>query len=103
MYKRARAAAARGETVDDVPVRLMYVYSAELLDMQSTTYQEHSGVALRVRFHVGSGTYIRSLAEAVGHKLGCPAMLTALRRTKVGEFCVEDAVAPESVRKVEIK
>ena len=103
MYKRARAAAARGETVDDVPVRLMYVYSAELLDMQSTTYQEHSGVALRVRFHVGSGTYIRSLAEAVGHKLGYPAMLTALRRTKVGEFCVEDAVAPESVQELEIK
>ncbi len=103
MYKRARAAAARGETVDDVPVRLMYVYSAELLDMQSTTYQEHSGVALRVRFHVGSGTYIRSLAEAVGQRLGYPAMLTALRRTKVGEFCVEDAVTPESVQELEIK
>lgn len=37
------------------------------------------------------GTYIRSLAEDIGNELGCGAVLTELRRTKVGNFSVEDA------------
>jgi tRNA pseudouridine55 synthase len=40
---------------------------------------------------VSSGTYIRSLAEDIGEKLGTGAYLSALRRTKVGEFDVQDA------------
>ena len=44
-----------------------------------------------VRFRVGSGTYIRSLAEELGHRLGYPATIQNLRRTKVGAFSVDDA------------
>jgi len=42
-----------------------------------------------------SGTYIRSIAHDLGEKLGCGAHLEALRRTRIGEFRVEDAVALE--------
>ena len=35
---------------------------------------------------VSSGTYIRSLAHDLGQKLGCGAVMTKLRRTRVGEF-----------------
>jgi tRNA pseudouridine55 synthase len=38
------------------------------------------------------GTYVRSLAHDLGQKLGCGAHLTALRRTRSGEFRIEDAV-----------
>lgn len=38
------------------------------------------------------GTYIRVIANDFGHKLGCGAYLRELRRTKVGEFNVEDAL-----------
>jgi tRNA pseudouridine55 synthase len=38
------------------------------------------------------GTYIRSLARDFGQKLGSGAHLTALRRTRIGTFKVEDAV-----------
>jgi len=38
-----------------------------------------------------TGTYIRSLAHDVGRDLGCGAYLSSLRRTKIGEFTVEDA------------
>lgn len=91
-YKKARAAASRGETVpmEDLPVREMKVYEAEL---QSIEYDKKiKKVVLKLRFKVGSGTYIRSLAEELGNRLGdYPATLQALRRTKIGEFSVEDA------------
>jgi tRNA pseudouridine55 synthase len=41
--------------------------------------------------HVSSGTYIRSLAQDIGAKLGTGAYLSSLRRTKIGEFALEDA------------
>ena len=46
---------------------------------------------LEIRCHVSSGTYIRTLAEDIGEKLGTGAYLTALRRTRVGEYDVKDA------------
>ena len=53
----------------------------------------------RARFScdVSSGTYVRSLAHDLGQKLGCGAHLSALRRTRSGEFCMEDAVTLEAL------
>jgi len=39
-----------------------------------------------------SGTYIRSIASELGEKLGCGAHLESLRRTRIGQFHVGDAV-----------
>jgi tRNA pseudouridine55 synthase len=50
-----------------------------------------SGDRVTFRAHVGSGTYLRSIAHDMGQKLGCGAHLSALRRTAVAEFMVEDA------------
>ena len=46
-----------------------------------------------VRFTVGcsKGTYIRSLAHDIGKALGVGAYLTNLRRTKIGDYSVENA------------
>lgn len=48
-----------------------------------------------VRFTVGcsKGTYIRSLAHDIGQELGVGAYLTNLRRTKIGDFTIENASA----------
>jgi tRNA pseudouridine55 synthase len=91
MYKRARAAAVKGETIEDVPVRDMDVYAAELLGIYQTELQGKIRWVAKVRFHVGSGTYIRSLGEELGRRLGYPATLASLRRTKVGEYDIADA------------
>jgi tRNA pseudouridine55 synthase len=40
-----------------------------------------------------SGTYIRSIANELGEKLGCGAHLEGLRRTRIGDFHVQDAMA----------
>ena len=46
-----------------------------------------------IRFTVGcsKGTYIRSLAHDIGQELGVGAYLTNLRRTKIGDYLVENA------------
>ncbi len=44
------------------------------------------------------GTYIRSLARDLGAALGCGAHLTALRRTRIGAFRVEDALTLADVQ-----
>lgn len=48
-----------------------------------------------VSFTVGcsKGTYIRSLAHDIGQELGVGAYLTQLRRTKIGDYKIEDATA----------
>lgn len=50
-----------------------------------------------VKFRVvcGKGTYIRSLARDFGEKLGCGAHMTELRRTRIGDFNVEEAYTIE--------
>lgn len=46
---------------------------------------------VRFTIEVSSGTYIRSLVHDCGQKLGCGAVLTQLRRTRVGDFTLADA------------
>lgn len=52
---------------------------------------------------VSSGTYIRSLAEDIGAKLGAGAYLSALRRTEVGRFNVKHALVLENLEFDQIK
>ncbi|MGC8820107.1 MAG: tRNA pseudouridine(55) synthase TruB [Fervidobacterium sp.] len=42
---------------------------------------------------VSAGTYIRSLCMDIGYKLGCGATAVELRRTRVGKFTIDDAIA----------
>jgi len=44
-----------------------------------------------------SGTYVRALARDLGEKLGCGAHLTALRRTAIGAWRVEDALSLDAI------
>lgn len=51
---------------------------------------------------VSSGTYIRSLAEDIGEKLGTGAYLSALRRTQVGDFDIANAFTIDELLKNDI-
>lgn len=55
-----------------------------------------------VHFRVAcsTGTYIRSLAHDLGQALGCGGYLAELRRTKIGEFDVVNAMEPEKWREL---
>ncbi len=80
--KRAYKLARKGEDFE-IPERKVTIYSIDILDYN---YPE-----LKIRCHVSSGTYIRTLAEDIGKKLGTGAYLTALRRIKIADYDVKDA------------
>ncbi len=46
----------------------------------------------------GKGTYIRSLAHDFGQALGCGAYLSALKRTKIGDYSVHNSMSPQAFR-----
>lgn len=54
-------------------------------------------IDLDVVVDCSSGTYIRALARDLGVVLGVGGHLTALRRTRVGDFSIADAVAPDAI------
>jgi len=87
MYKRARKAEQTGENVTDIPMRDMEVRAVELQKIECIKNR----CVLTVRFYVGSGTYVRSLAEELGRRLGYPATIQNLRRTRIGDFNIENA------------
>lgn len=80
--KRAYKLAREGKDFE-IPSRQVEIYSIEILNY---SYPE-----LTIRCHVSSGTYIRTLAEDIGKKLGTGAYLTALRRTKIGKYDIKNA------------
>jgi tRNA pseudouridine55 synthase len=85
--QRAYKLARQGVEIE-VPTRMVSIFSIDLIDY---TYPE-----LRIRTHVGSGTYIRTLAEDIGEFLGTGAYCSQLRRTKVAEYSVEGALEIEA-------
>ena len=80
--RRAYDLARKGEVVE-MPERQVTVFKLELIDY---TYPN-----LRIRAHVSSGTYIRTLAEDIGKVLETGAYCSQLRRTKVGKWSVVGA------------
>lgn len=80
--QRAYKLARKGQ-IPDIPPREIEIYSLELLEYQFPN--------LKIRTHVSSGTYIRTLAEDIGKILQTGAYCSGLRRTKVGNYDVKDA------------
>lgn len=79
LYEFARA----GEEVD-IKARQISIEQFEITHMD--------GLNLDFRIVCSKGTYIRSLAHDFGKALGSGAHLSALRRTKIGNFNVVDSV-----------
>ena len=77
-YKLARS----GKKVD-IPERAVTIYALELLD--------YAYPLLKVRAHVSSGTYIRSLAADIGEALNTGAYCQELRRTQIADWQVSQA------------
>lgn len=80
--ERAYKLARRGKNVE-IPSRKVKIFALEIL--------AYDFPILKIRAHVSSGTYIRSLAVDLGEKLGVGAYVLTLRRVKVGEFSIKQA------------
>jgi tRNA pseudouridine55 synthase len=86
---RAYELARKGQTPELQP-RPIQVYSLQMLSYEYPY--------VRFTTHVSSGTYIRTLVEDIGKELGVGAYMSALQRTRVGPFKIEDALQIESLR-----
>lgn len=80
--ERAYKLARKGET-PDMPGRQVEVFSLEV--------EDYNYPVLKIKAHVSSGTYIRTLAEDIGQELGVGAYTSRLRRTKIADYDLEDA------------
>lgn len=62
------------------------------ITIHDLSIEAYQGNEMRIRVTCGSGTYVRTLAEDLGHALGCGgAYLTALRRSALGGFDLPQA------------
>lgn len=87
--KRAYAMARAGEEVN-LAARPVVVHALELLSVEN-------GVSASFRVACGKGTYVRAIARDLGEKLGCHAYISALRRTRVGNFTEKGAISLEKL------
>jgi tRNA pseudouridine55 synthase len=78
LYKKAR----KGEEVVREP-REVHVEIFEIVEIALPV--------IKFRISCSKGTYVRSLIHDLGQKLGVGAYMTALRRTKIGQFHVDEA------------
>src|SRR5580658_10750926 len=84
LYKKAR----KGEEVEREP-RFIRVSSWDILRFESPRFD--------FRLRCSKGTYVRTLAHDLGRKLGCGALLAALRRTATGSFRLSDALTLDQI------
>jgi len=91
--KRAYDLARAGQAVE-IPTRTVTIYDAQLLS--------YEWPVATVRIHCGKGTYIRSIARDLGLALNTGGHLASLRRTKVGQFDVAQAMPGELLKEKRI-
>lgn len=89
-----------------IPQKVVKIYNLELLDLASNNIDKYNFPeefltqlreknimqfkSAKILANVSKGTYIRKLAEDIGDKLQTSAMLVNLKRTKVGEYTLEN-------------
>ena len=94
LYELAR----RGEQIERAAVRVNIKTFDSLPERDGFLPQNQDDTHdLHVRIVCSAGTYVRTLAEDLGERLGVGAHLADLRRTRAGEFCIAKAITLEQL------
>ncbi len=94
LYELAR----RGEEIERKPIRVMISKFESMSHDDGLLQENDDGTCdLKVRVVCSAGTYVRALAEDFGKRLGIGAHLAELRRTRAGDFKIEDAITLEQL------
>ncbi|MCR5699345.1 MAG: tRNA pseudouridine(55) synthase TruB [Treponemataceae bacterium] len=101
--KRLSDLARNGKSVE-IPSRKINVYKSEILDCRNDRNEKCTGDSdvvkyAHVAFTVSKGTYIRSLARDIANDCTSCAHLAALRRNRVGNFELKNALGYETLPK----
>ena len=89
LYELAR----KGIEIERKPVKVT-IYKLEILNLKPETWN------LKLKVVCSAGTYIRTLAQDIGRKLGVGAHLAELKRTRAGKFEISKAVTLEELEKI---
>jgi len=65
--------------------------------------ERFGGDEMEITVRCSKGTYVRTLAEDIGHALGCGAHLRGLRRTAIAGFRLEDAYTLEQLEAMDMQ
>ena len=85
LYELAR----EGKVIERKP-RKVTIYNIEVIDI--------SLPRVTMIINCSKGTYIRSLCNDIGEKLGCCGCMESLIRNKVGDFSIDDAIIIEEIQ-----
>lgn len=95
LYELAR----RGEEIEREPLRVcIHEFEAIRPDGQLIKDNHDGTFDLHVHVACSAGTYVRTLAEDFGKRLSVGAHLAELRRTRVGDFAVTNAVTLDQLK-----
>jgi tRNA pseudouridine55 synthase len=95
LYQMAR----RGEVIERAAVRVKVRQFEAISDNGNLLQPNDDGSCeLAVRVVCSAGTYVRTLAESVGEFLGVGAHLSELRRTRAGQFQIENAITLDKLQ-----
>jgi len=89
--KRLYKLAKKGISPDSLPTVTSNIYDIKLLKNDSLEVATKNYPLITLEISCSSGTYIRSIANYLGEKLGTKGVLYSLVRTKVGDFKIEDS------------
>lgn len=90
LYELAR----KGVEIERKPVAVT-IYELEVKGQRSKVKDQ-----ICIHVACSAGTYIRTLAEDIGRKIGVPCHLSALRRTKAGKFDLSKSLTIEQLEKI---
>ena len=91
LYELARKGIEIERKPRTVHINTLRVNDINLSDKQKT---------VTITVDCSKGTYIRTLCQDIGEKLSCGACMESLLRTKVSEFCVQDALRLSEIEEV---
>lgn len=86
---------ARNNIDVKLPSKMVNINNIEILGEPES---KEGKIYFKIKTTVSKGTYIRSLVRDIGLKLGVPAVMNSLIRTRLGEFCINDAYSIEDIK-----
>ncbi len=94
LYEYARA----GVEVER-PTRTVTIHEIKLLQAEEL-YEPQDTITFTIQVTCSKGTYVRTLAVAIGELLGYPAHMSKLQRTASGKFSLEESITLEKLQQL---
>ena len=83
-----------------LPSKIVNISEIEIID---DVVYEDGKIYFKIKTTVSKGTYIRSLVRDIGTKLGVPAVMNSLIRTRLGDFNIKEAYSLENIKNKDFK